>query len=226
MGYHRSEPTYASVPLAIHWDGTSWSQVPSPNPGFFSTAFSSVDAISTNDIWAVGSTTATQFGHAQTLAMHWDGSSWSVVPTGILQQTLSSVSAVSSDDVWAVGNNRAGLYIITMHWNGSNWSVVPTPEPANNSIYLSDLDAISSNDGWAVGYFESLETGGTVPLILHWDGTQWNMVERDWGIAPDFLTTVAAVSATDVWASGYNYTDGVFFLHYSDPCALAEGVER
>jgi hypothetical protein len=219
VGYHRSAPTYASVPMAIHWDGTSWSIVPVSNPGFFSTSFSSVDAISTSDIWAVGSTIATQFGHPQTLAMHWDGSSWSVVSTGILNQSLVSVSAVSSNDVWAVGNDRAGLYVITMHWNGSNWSVVNIPEIANNQIYGSDVVGISSNDAWVVGYYESLETGGTVPLMLHWDGTQWTEFERDWGVAPDFLTAVAAVSGKDVWTTGYNYTDGVFFLHYSEPCA-------
>jgi beta-xylosidase len=106
-----------------------------------------------------------------------------------------------------------------MHWDGSNWSVVPSPEPANDQIYLNDVHAISANDAWAVGYFTSLEFGGDLPLLIHWDGTAWSMVERDWGVAPDFLTAVTAVSGTDVWAAGYNYTDGVFFLRYSDPCA-------
>jgi hypothetical protein len=77
-----------------------------------------------------------------------------------------------------------------------------------------------------VGYYESLEVGDTVPLMLHWDGTQWNEVERDWGVAPDFLTTVDAVSSTDVWAAGYNYTDGIFFVHYSDPCRAVNSAIR
>jgi len=166
--------------------------VPSPDPGFFSNVLTSVDAISANDIWAVGYSMEQNAPASQTrtLAIHWDGSSWSVVPSGFFNQ-LTSVSAVSSNDVWAVGGT--GLYIISIHWNGSFWSEVPTPDIANNLIYLNDVDAISSNDVWAVGYFESLEVGDNVPLMLHWDGTQWNEVERDWGVAPDFLTTVAAV---------------------------------
>jgi hypothetical protein len=224
VGYFRNGPPYAYIPFIARWDGTSWSQVPSPNTGIFSNVLTSVDAISANDIWAVGYSMdeGAPASQTRTLTIHWDGSSWSVVPSGSFNQ-LVSVSAVSSNDVWAVGSNV--LYHITMHWNGSFWSEVPSPEPANDEISLNDVEAISSNDVWAVGDFLSLEVGGYVPLMLHWDGTQWNMVERDWGVAPDFLTALAAVSGTDVWAAGYNYTDGPFFIHYSDPCAPKDGVK-
>lgn len=218
VGYFRNGPPYNAIPFIAHWDGTSWSQAPSFNNGIFSNVLTSVDAISANDIWAVGYSMEQNAPASQTrtLTIHWDGVQWSVVPSGSFNQ-LNSVSAVSSNDVWAVGSD--GLYHITMHWNGSFWSEVPSPEPANNSINLNDVETISSNDVWAVGYYDSLTVGGTVPLMLHWDGAQWNQIERDWGAAPDFLETVAAVSATNVWAGGYNYTDGAFFVHYSDPCA-------
>jgi hypothetical protein len=218
VGYFRNGPPYASIPFIAHWDGKSWSQAPAPNTGIFSNVLTSVDAISANDIWAVGYSMEQNAPASQTrtLTIHWDGSSWSVVPSGFFNQ-LTSVSAVSSNDVWAVGSNE--LYIISIHWDGSSWSEVLLPDIANNLIYLNEVDAISSNDVWAVGYFESLTVGGYVPLMLHWDGLQWNQVERDWGVAPDFLTAVEAVSSTNVWAAGYNYTDGLFFVHYSDPCA-------
>jgi hypothetical protein len=225
VGYFRNGPPYAFIPFIAHWDGTSWSQASAPNTSFFSNVLTSVDAISANDIWAVGYAMQQNAPASQTrtLTIHWDGNTWSVVPSGFFNQ-LASVSAVSSNDVWAVGSNE--LYMITIHWNGSNWSEVFPPEPANNSINLSDVEAISSNDVWAVGYYDSLDTGGTVPLMLHWDGTQWNRVERDWGTGPDFLTAVAALSGTDVWAAGYNYTEGTFFLHYSDPCASKPASTR
>src|SRR5207237_741608 len=134
VGYYRSGPPYE--PLTIHWDGTSWSQVPSSNPAMFSNTLTSVDAISANDIWAVGYSSAegAPASQTRTLTMHWNGSNWSVVPSGFFNQ-LSSVSAVSSNDVWAVGSN--GLYSITVHWNGSNWAEVPSPEPPNDQIYLN-----------------------------------------------------------------------------------------
>jgi hypothetical protein len=139
------------------------------------------------------------------------------VPTGFFNQ-LVSVSAVSSNDVWAVG--ATGLYIISLHWNGSNWAEVTMAEPANNLIYLTDVEATSANDVWAVGYYESLTVGGDVPLVQHWDGTQWRELTREelGGRPPTYLEAVATLSATDVWIAGYNYTDGVFFGHYSDPC--------
>jgi hypothetical protein len=225
VGYFRSEAPYPFQMFIAHWDGKSWSQVPAPDTGFFSNVLTSVDAISANDIWAVGYSMQQNApaSQTQTLTIHWNGSSWSVVPSGFFNR-LSSVSVVSSNDVWAVGSNE--LYMISLHWNGSFWSEVLLPDIANNLIYLNEMDAISSNDVWAVGYYESLDVGGTVPLLLHWDGTQWNEVERDWGVGPDFLEAVAAVSSTDVWATGYNYTDGLFFVRYSDPCASKAGSVR
>lgn len=218
VGYFKNGPPYAYQQFIAHWNGTSWSQVYSPNTGIFSNVLTSIDAVSANDIWAVGYSMEQNAPASQTrtLTIHWDGNTWSVAPSGFFNQ-LSSVSALSGNDVWAVGSNE--LYMISIHWNGSSWSEVLLPDIANNLIYLNDVDAISSNDVWAVGYYESLEVGDNVPLLLHWDGTQWIEVERDLGAAPDFLTTVAAVSGTNVWAAGYNYTDGVFFVHYSDPCA-------
>jgi hypothetical protein len=96
--------------------------------------------------------------------------------------------------------------------------MVPSPEPANDQIYLNEVEAISANDVWAVGYYQSL-AGENLPLIIHWDGTQWiEVATPDTGTSPNFLNAVAAVSSTDVWAVGYSY-QGPVILHYSDPCA-------
>jgi hypothetical protein len=46
------------------------------------------------------------------------------------------------------------------------------------------------------------------------DDSQWECNPNVYG--------VAAVSATDVWAVGYNY-NGPLILHYSDLCALGDG---
>src|SRR5438552_5802423 len=41
--------------LVEHWNGTAWSQVPSPNAGTGSNYLFAVKAISSNDVWVVGS---------------------------------------------------------------------------------------------------------------------------------------------------------------------------
>jgi hypothetical protein len=223
VGYFKNGPPYAFLPFIVHWNGTAWSQVPPPNTGIFSNVLTSVTAIGANDIWAVGYAMAQNApaSQTQTLTIHWDGSRWSVVPSGFFNQ-LNAVSAVSSTDVWAVGSN--GLYAITLHWNGSRWSEVPAPDPANNDIYLNGVVALAANDAWAVGYYDSLTVGGTVPLITHWNGTAWTEVPPGVGTPPNFLYAVEAASPHDVWAVGYNYS-GPLILRYSDPCTPADAVK-
>jgi len=76
-------------PLAEHWDGTAWSVVPVPVPavpsgtGFANAALSKISAVSATDIWAVGTTTAIQGVNVVrfTLAMHYNGTAWSIVKT-------------------------------------------------------------------------------------------------------------------------------------------------
>jgi len=72
--------------LTEHWDGTSWTVVPSPNVGgnnsqTMSNELWGVIAVSANDVWAFGDTDA--FGPEQltNLVLHWDGTTWSIVPT-------------------------------------------------------------------------------------------------------------------------------------------------
>jgi len=53
--------------LILHWDGTAWTQVPSPNPAR-DNVLTGVAATSASNAWAVGSFTGT--GPSQALALH------------------------------------------------------------------------------------------------------------------------------------------------------------
>src|SRR5205823_13057673 len=112
-----------------------------------------------NDLWAVG-----YYGPignvAQTLAMHWNGSAWSIVPTpnvGTQTNELFGVSG-SGNDVWAVGiywTVDGGYNVqrtLTLHWDGSAWSVVPSPNPGFWADLLLAVRG-SGNDVWAVGSY-------------------------------------------------------------------------
>lgn len=145
-----------------------------------------VAAVSASDIWAVGGYDAynSSAGDAGvdlsgTLAEHWDGTRWSVVPVPDPSGTvdlggddLTAVSAFSSDDVWAVGfvgTPGAGestsppqlLPINTLieHWNGNKWSVVPSPNVAARNgepawDLLTGISGSGPDDIWAVGTTE------------------------------------------------------------------------
>jgi hypothetical protein len=68
--------------VTLHWDGTSWSLVPNPDPfggdGGLSQLFAA-SAVSPTDAWAVGTCTCLGTETKQTLILHWDGTAWSQV---------------------------------------------------------------------------------------------------------------------------------------------------
>ena len=189
--------------LIEHWDGTSWSIVPSPNPTTTHDTFlSGVAEVSANDVWAVG-------GSGQTLIEHWNGEHWRIVaspnPPGSTG-SLGAVAEVSAHDIWAVGtfkNSTGGLPLIE-HWDGEQWSIVASPNPTGSSItVLNGVAEVSAHNVWAVGQSFSRSTGG-LPLIEHWDGEQWSIVAspNPTGSSFTILNGVAEVSAHNVWAVG------------------------
>ncbi len=210
-----------TLTLIEHWDGVQWSIVPSPSLSNTDNVLESVTAISSNDVWAVGYFTAVSgtTGYPQTLALHWNGTQWSTIPTPNSpsdHDRFWAVSAISSNDVWAVGataQNANGALI--EHWNGSQWSIVPSPIPpcTDCGYILYGVAAISSNDVWAAGtvvYFG----GGEYTLIEHWDGSQWSIIgSPNTSSTHNELAAISAVSPTDVWAVGYSGM-GVLIEHW------------
>jgi hypothetical protein len=91
-GYDINQNTAST--FTLHWDGTAWSEVPSPNVDD-ANYLHAVDGAAPNDVWAVGST------NLRGLAMHWDGAIWTVVPTPVMQ--FSALTVLSSANVIAVG---------------------------------------------------------------------------------------------------------------------------
>src|SRR5260370_21621251 len=100
----------------------AWTVVPSPSAGQLNGAAS----VSANDVWAVGQTLA-----PGTLAQHWDGTAWSVVPTPNPvpgSDRLSAVAAVSASDVWAVGMVSFSSPPVIVHWNGRRGGSAAAPK--------------------------------------------------------------------------------------------------
>jgi hypothetical protein len=96
--------------LVLHWNGSSWKVVSSPNLGSSGNQLNAIEANSASDIWAVGgfSNAAPPVGQElQTLVEHWNGASWKVVPSpspGSGANQLVAIEAVSVGTLWAVGS--------------------------------------------------------------------------------------------------------------------------
>jgi hypothetical protein len=191
----------AKSAVALRWNGTAWSRQAVPKPAGMDTELSAVKAFSASDAWAVGQTASTNSTFRKTLALHYNGSAWSAVPTpsaGSRTNFLTAVDGVTSSNVWAVGyslnlpyGNRVRQSMI-LHWNGTGWA--PVASPNNGSTFLYDVAALSATDAWAVG----VGSGGAA-FVIRWNGTSWNTAA-----APPLanLRGVTARSATDVWVAG------------------------
>jgi hypothetical protein len=204
--------TLPSCPDVVPPVSGSWQQALSANVTAVNNQLLGVDAVSNNDVWAVGWAQDPNgpLYVKQTLIEHFNGSVWTIVPSpNKSNDTLSilySVSATSANDVWAVGSSQDGKLpsrTLIQHWDGTAWSIVSSPNPDSQFNELRGVAAISANDAWAVGY-----RGGTkneTPIetfILHWDGVTWSQVASPNVAGANQLFGVTAISAGDVWAVG------------------------
>lgn len=205
--------------LVQHWDGKTWTRVPSPNPPSAKPAgakldFSlwSVDAASADSVWAAGSYTyyAPNGNHTtHTLVLQWDGTKWSQVPSpspgGSRHASyLYGVAAQASGDVWAVGRyGRHGRGLpLALHWDGDAWHVVPSHGmPTAGNVQLNAVASTAPNDVWIAGTDYSASPPAT--LVEQWDGNALARVQSPNPPGADVaLSAISADSSTDVWAVG------------------------
>jgi hypothetical protein len=81
------------------------------------------------------------------------------------------------------------------------------PQPAvtgPGSPILHGLTAVASNNVWAVGENEEVPGLGITTLVEHWNGSAWSIVRSPTPGAYPTLNAVAARSASDVYAVGFN----------------------
>ena len=187
--------------LFEHWDGTEWTAMTaSAGTPFLMNA--SADAV--DDAWAVGYN-AEIIDEDLTLAMHWNGTTWSQVSTpnvGAGNNILYGVAALASDNVWAVGYSTpvappqsAATLTLIEHYNGTSWEVVSSPNVGPVNTYESNrlfgIVANTPSDIWAFGsYFAPTGSGHQQTLLLHYNGTKWTIQPSPNPTKGDFLSDI------------------------------------
>lgn len=205
-------PTTVNSVAPVNCDA-GFHTVASPN-GTGNNYLISMSAVSANDVWAVGNST-TAGGVDQTLAEHWDGTSWTIFPTpniGSLNNDLNAVIAISTTDVWAVGDyqidTNSDFGTIAEHWTGTSWALVATANPTPFSLLLG-VTAVSTSDVWAVGTYFDFTLSQLRTLVEQWNGTSWSLVSSPNPNAFDNeLFGVSAFNSSDVWAVGEQSLSG------------------
>ena len=201
VGYYNTGKSTRT--LIERWNGRSWAQVPSPNPGgsYPHTALNGVAAAGNSTAWAVGYYFAPSL---RPLIERWNGRAWQVVTSpnpGGCCNTLNAVTTVGKSAAWAVGTTgKKGEEALIERWNGRAWAQVASPSPGGLDARLNGVAAAGTSTAWAVGaYFgPSLR-----PLIERWNGRAWNVVTSpNPGGCCNALTAVATVGESAAWTVG------------------------
>lgn len=212
------------------WDGTSWSFLPSFNPGNSTVWCLSVingELYAGGDFYKSGSTIL--HGIAK-----WNGSSWQALGGGLAGCAFCPYTVYSIEEYngkVAVGGNFIAIGTDTVNnialWNGSSWEgldgglIVPT-----NSFAGIVWDMLADNsDLYVAGRFTITDSGLYVRGIARWDGNSWhNLGYGCYGIAPscllvnsyhDTIIALGAFSPNLIQRNTYwNGTEWKYFDHF------------
>jgi hypothetical protein len=171
--------------LTKHWDGTNWTTVKTPHVAGGNARLNAVLTLAPNDAWAVGFSTPGKQEEVATLTLilHWDGTSWKVVPSPNIgpknrsqSNRLLGLTANSAKDIWAFGSYFASdgsghQMTLLLHWDGISWKIAPSHNPTKGN-FLDDLlfagVTPSAGNVWIFGgEAEFQNSHGIETLALH-----------------------------------------------------------
>jgi hypothetical protein len=188
--------------------------------------------VSSKNVWAVG---FDETGQRKTLAAHWNGQAWSIVPTpnvgdGTVQNLLTGVSGDSNGDVWASGyafnvDHRNFRVPYVLSWNGKSWVMTQLPNLGSEGSQPNGIEVVSPTDVWAVGQTQE-NNGSILTLTERFDGSTWSIIPSpDPGsvgnLIDSSLDSVASGGGGNVFALGTQETAGQEGLR-----SLAIGTEQ
>ncbi len=193
------------------WNGNTWSDlaIPSP-PEAAETALRGVACFSREDCRAVGSYLDSE-GVRKTLAMSWNGSSWSIAttpnPSGASASEPTSMRCTSTSFCVAVGSyldSEGVRKTLAMSWNGSSWSIATTPNPSGASASeLTSLSCRSASFCVATGSYVDIPNVGKT-LAMSWNGSSWSIATtpNPSGASTSELRAVSCAATTFCLAVG------------------------
>jgi hypothetical protein len=152
------------VPLAEHWDGSSWTlQTIAGPPSKTYFGFDGLSCSSPQFCVAVG-----DYGHGHGLFTDtWNGTDWTAKlitgPGSPAVSPLFAISCSSAEACLAVGIETAEL------WNGAKWRKVSPATPKGGSMDLLSVSCLSATDCEAVG----LPSGTEDRSAELWNGRKW-----------------------------------------------------
>ena len=174
-------------PLAEHWDGVSWTIVPTPlpQPGYAG-VLTSVVALSPVDAWTAGASGVE----------HWDGVSWTNVRLPSRIRPLSVGAIPGTSELWVVGERVRpnGSRPYAARWNGTSFLTTPTVDPfAGVPGQETGFVAVS-----ALSTTSAVAAGGP---LERWDGSDWRIRKSP----RIYVQHLSMIASGDIYASGSQF---------------------
>jgi hypothetical protein len=161
---------------AAHYDGQTWTQMPTPP-----VVPDSVSALSGDNLWILGQTSFTTAGFAMA---HWTGSDWQTVPipdasglklpAGTFFNPLS-ILADSPTNVWVTAGVDGpcppcgfGSGVLLLHWNGNGWHSVDVPAS------ISTFDTALASDGQGGLWVSGFPVNSATEDLFHFLNDHWS----------------------------------------------------
>jgi hypothetical protein len=204
--------------LIEHRNGSSWTVQKSAQVSGAALNLIAVTATSATNAWAVGLDTAHGSTLGQTFIEHWNGTAWTqqTSPNATTNTNFfNGVAAASSSHAWAVGaafesGNSNLENPLVEQWTGTSWTVQASQSPgAAPSDTLAAVTVSPTGGAWAVGSF--LNSKSVSRTVIEREGASgWTLqASPNRGSFSNFLSGVAATSATNAWAVGQSDSGGV-----------------
>jgi hypothetical protein len=203
-------------------------------------SLNAVKVFSPTDVWVAGDgldyTGSTPSSPDTAFIQHWNGSSWTqyTLPAHPNGDFLVDVQG-TSNDLWAVGGQGQPLSstqdnVLIEHWNGTVWSDSGGVTP-DMSANLFGLGYLAADNVYAVGASAYANPGTTLEtdhaVVERWNGTSWSKVTSADPSTNDDLVAIAAISAIDIWTSGFmtvNQAAQTLTENYSAPPTVTNVV--
>ncbi|WP_433328903.1 hypothetical protein [Spirillospora sp. CA-294931] len=162
-------PEPEGTPFLRHFDGARWTEHPLPSGVTVADLARRTDG----EVWAAGA------GEQGTVALRWNGSSWTVhrppAPSVGGETEVQSVAPVNSGDVRVFGrNHRAPTGAVGFRFDGTSWTEITAPV-TTSGFHDSTSDGAGGvwlGDPWATSIWR--HTGGDWKrYTLPWKSGQW-----------------------------------------------------
>ena len=199
--YGSPSSSAVGLPLAEHWNGSTWKvQTPPAPAGSVGGGLSGISCPTASSCTAVG---AFQNGHGYApFIERWNGSTWKVeldsLPAGDTGAGLSAVSCTSASSCFAAGSYTTGATSgapLALRYSHGSWTASQPPIPSATTGSLTGISCVTTAAGsshcTAVGAVTESGTSGGQALAEYWNGRRWAWQAT---AAPPSRKSLAAVS--------------------------------